>query len=64
MSVYVSHTCKKCGVAFMAEDLFNAKSKPPTWKYCNECVDAGFSNEKALKSEKSKRLKQYQNKHS
>ncbi len=41
---YVTHTCrnKKCGVAFMDKDITNAKSRPPEWKYCEQCVKNGF----------------------
>lgn len=37
--IYVVHYCKnkKCNNAWIDEDLTNAKSRPPTWKYCKEC---------------------------
>lgn len=34
---YVTHTCKKCGCAFNAEDYTNAQDVPPHWRYCPEC---------------------------
>ena len=45
MSVtYVTHTCKNkaCESAFMAEDLYNARNKPPTWRYCPKCEAQGL----------------------
>ena len=43
---YVVHYCcnKNCNNAWVDEDLTNAKSLPPTWKYCPECVSKGFVN--------------------
>ena len=35
---YVTHTCKKCGCAFTAEDYTNAQDIPPHWRYCPECA--------------------------
>lgn len=34
---YVSHTCKKCNCAFVAEDYTNCQDIPPHWRYCLEC---------------------------
>lgn len=36
---FVVHFCKnkKCDNAWIDEDLTNAKSRPPQWKYCAEC---------------------------
>jgi len=36
---YVLHFCKnkKCNNAWIDEDLTNAQSRPPSWKYCQEC---------------------------
>lgn len=34
---YVTHTCKKCGCAFVAEDYTNAQDIPPHWRLCPEC---------------------------
>ena len=34
---FVTHTCKKCGCAFNAEDYTNAQDLPPHWRYCPEC---------------------------
>lgn len=44
MSIYVTHTCKRCGKAFVAEDSHNAKDIPPKNKYCEDCVKEGFKN--------------------
>ena len=43
---YVVHYChnKHCNNCWLDEDLTNAKSLPPTWKYCLECVSKGFVN--------------------
>lgn len=49
MSIYVTHTCKRCGKAFVAEDCFNAQDLPPKNKYCDECVKAGFKNKRKRK---------------
>ena len=44
--VYVSHTCKnkQCQRAFNAEDLYNAKNKPPSWRYCQDCKALGYKS--------------------
>ena len=34
---FVTHTCKKCGCAFVAEDYTNCQDIPPHWRYCPEC---------------------------
>ena len=36
---YVIHFCKnkKCNNGWLDEDLTNAKTNPPKWKYCEEC---------------------------
>lgn len=34
---FVTHTCKKCGCAFVAEDYTNCQTTPPHWRYCPEC---------------------------
>jgi hypothetical protein len=57
--IYVMHVCKNsklkttdpnyCDRAWVDEDLHNAKSIPPTWKYCEECVKKGFKNPKRKK---------------
>lgn len=45
-TAYVVHYCKnpKCNNAWIDEDLTNAKSRPPRWKYCSECCEKGFVN--------------------
>ena len=35
---YVTHTCKKCGCAFVAEDYTHVKDTPPNWRYCRNCA--------------------------
>lgn len=37
---YVTHTCKKCNRAFVAEDYTNCQDIPPHWRYCPECAAA------------------------
>ena len=43
---YVVHYCKntKCNNCWIDEDLTNAKSRPPKWKYCPDCVKDGYAN--------------------
>ena len=38
---YVMHFCrnKKCNNGWVDEDLTNAISTPPQWKYCKECAE-------------------------
>lgn len=60
---YVVHVCKNsklkpsdknyCDRAWINEDLHNATSIPPTWKYCEECVKKGFKNPRRRKSSKT-----------
>ena len=48
--IFVIHFCKNknCNNAWLDEDLTNAKSRPPRWKYCEECCKKlGFNNSKA-----------------
>ena len=69
---YVTHTCKKCKCAFVAEDYTNAQDIPPTWRYCPECAkklgidydkQTPWSNRSEKRNEQIKaqieRLKQY-----
>ena len=37
--VYVAHVCKNpsCNNVWIDVDLTNAKTRPPKWKYCEEC---------------------------
>ena len=37
--IFVAHHCKnpKCDSIWIDEDLTNAKTRPPKWKYCKEC---------------------------
>lgn len=39
--VYVVHFCKnkECNNCWIDEDLTNAKTYPPKWKYCAECCE-------------------------
>lgn len=36
---FVTHTCKKCGCAFVAEDYTHVKNTPPSWRYCPDCAE-------------------------
>lgn len=36
---YVTHTCKFCECAFVAEDYTHVTSIPPTWRACPECCE-------------------------
>lgn len=47
---YVSHTCKKCGCAFVAEDYTNAQDIPPHWRLCPECAEKAGIDYEAQKS--------------
>ena len=68
--VYVTHTCKHCGSAFVDIDKTNVKDTPPNWKYCPECVKAGFKNPRTRKVKYTaeqieafkKRMKEYREK--
>lgn len=44
---YVMHFCKnkKCNSGWLDEDLTNAKTRPPKWKYCDKCcAKYGYEN--------------------
>lgn len=44
---YVVHYCKHkdCNNAWIDEDLTNAQTRPPMWKYCDKCCKKyGFVN--------------------
>ena len=46
---YVIHYCKnpKCNNSWIDEDLTNAQTRPPRWKYCDECCKKyGYVNPK------------------
>lgn len=43
---FVTHTCKRCGKAFIAEDTYNAQDLPPKNKYCPDCEKQGFKNKR------------------
>jgi hypothetical protein len=48
--IFVMHVCKnsKCNNAWIDEDLTNAKTNPPQWKFCKECCEKyGFINSKS-----------------
>lgn len=34
---FVTHTCKKCECAFVAEDYTNCQDMPPHWRLCPDC---------------------------
>ncbi len=36
---YVTHTCRKCGCAFVAEDYTNCQDLPPRWRLCPDCAE-------------------------
>lgn len=47
MKNFVHHFCKKlkCKAIWLNEDLTNAKTRPPKWKYCKDCCEKyGYSN--------------------
>lgn len=47
--IFVAHHCKnpKCDSIWIDEDLTNAKTRPPKWKYCKECCEKyGYINPK------------------
>lgn len=55
---FVIHFCKntKCNNAWIDEDITNAKSRPPQWKYCKECCENfGYVNPNRPQMTKSKR---------
>lgn len=55
---FVIHFCKnpKCNNCWVDEDLTNAKSRPPKWKYCPDCVKQGYINpDKPLLTDLQKR---------
>lgn len=35
---FVTHTCKKCKCAFVAEDYTNCQDIPPQWRLCPDCA--------------------------
>lgn len=44
---FVTHTCKKCNCAFVAEDYTNCQDIPPHWRYCPDCAkELGIEYEK------------------
>lgn len=59
---YVLHICKntKCNNGWIDEDLTNAKSRPPSWKYCGDCCKKyGFINPaRPLKKKLSEKQKE------
>lgn len=70
---YVTHTCRKCGCAFVAEDYTNCQDLPPKWRYCPDCAKAkgiDYESQTPRKNrtpeeqkridEQIKRIKQYQ----
>lgn len=61
MSKYVFHFCKnkECNNGWVDEDLTGVKSRPPMWKYCEECcrrLGIDFDSQKPDEG-KAKRLK-------
>lgn len=56
---YVIHFCrnKECNNGWIDEDKTNAKTIPPSWKYCKECakklgIDFGKQKPSDAKTEK------------
>lgn len=37
---YVTHTCRNCECAFVAEDYTNCQDIPPHWRLCPSCAEA------------------------
>lgn len=68
MKIYVIHICKntKCNNAWIDEDLTNAKTRPPKWKYCKDCcekygyVNPEFPPKRKNAKERIQRLEKYQ----
>ena len=64
---YVAHICKNttCNNIWVDEDLTNAKSYPPKWRYCEECcINYGYVNQETPpKKELSQRQLETLNKH-
>lgn len=56
-TAYVTHTCKKCGSAFVDIDEIGVIDTPSRSKYCPNCVRAGFKNKKKRNLSKETRLK-------
>ena len=62
--VYVTYTCKKCGRAFIDEDIDNNINEVPLkTRYCPACVAKGYTNDKLKKTltkeqERNKIIKQ------
>lgn len=70
---YVTHTCKICECAFVAEDYTNCQDIPPHWRLCPSCAEAkgiDYSSQKPWNSyskakkkriqEQIERLKEFQ----
>lgn len=64
---YVMHFCrnKKCNNGWIDKDLTNAKSTPPSWKYCEDCckeLGIDFDAQTPTSNLTEKELKEYQRK--
>lgn len=70
---YVTHTCRNCGCAFIAENYTNCQDIPPRWRLCEACAEAkgidynspkpwnSYSEEKKKRiQEQIERLKEFQ----
>ena len=70
---YVTHTCRNCGCAFIAEDYTNCQDIQPRWRLCEACTEAkgidynsqkpwnSYSEEKKkMIQEQIERLKEFQ----
>ena len=68
MKNYVIHFCKNpnCNNAWIDEDLTNAKTRPPKWKYCKDCcekygyVNPEFPPKRKNATERIQRLEKHQ----
>lgn len=57
---YVVHYCKntECNNAWIDEDLTNAKTRPPRWKFCVDCcakLGIDFNSQIPTKKRRSKK---------
>ncbi len=59
---YVLHACKNhnCNEGWLDIDEYNAKVKPPKWRYCPTCKAKGYSDSKdPQKVERMKQVRSY-----
>lgn len=61
---FVTHTCRKCECAFVAEDYTNCQDVPPHWRLCPACaekVGIDYDKQKPWNSFSEARKKQLEN---